>query len=105
MLAVLAFGAQFPEAFPKVFSTLGNLCFRTVDAEALIPFAAGFPVAVRRIVANLYSDSFCEIGAESFEKFAMSSAASVTCAKIQSASPRIVIAVSVEYSGVSPFHV
>lgn len=101
----MPFGAQFPEAFPKVFSTLGNLRFRTVLPEAGVPFAAGFPVAVRRVVANLYSDGFCEIGPESFEKFAMSSAASVTCAKIQSASPRIVMAVSVEYSGVSPFHV
>lgn len=102
---MVTFGAQIPEAFPKVFSALGNLCFRTLDAEALVPLTAGFAVTVRRVVANLYSDGFCEIGPESLEKFAMSSAASVTCAKIQSASPRIVIAVSVEYSGVSPFHV
>lgn len=105
MLSVVTFGAQLPEAFPKVLSTLGNLCFRTLDAEALIPLTAGFAVTVRRVVADLYSDGFCEIGPESLEKFAMSSAASVTCAKIQSASPRIVIAVSVEYSGVSPFQV
>lgn len=105
VLSVVTFGAQLPEAFPKVLSTLWNLCFRTLDAEALISLASGFPVTIRRVVADLYSDGFGEIGPESLEKFAMSSAASVTCAKIQSASPRIVIAVSVEYSGVSPFHV
>lgn len=77
--ALLPFDVEFPEALPKVFSTLGNLFVWTINTEALVSLTAGLAVAIGRAVSDGYSDGFGESVTEALEKLAMSSAASVTC--------------------------